>query len=219
MPTAAAALARKARLFPIRRTIVLDIAERIIVTIIFGEFAAVSLQSCWRSPSLYVLLLLLSEALPFALILIRKPSSTVSNRPSDWLVSLSGSVFPLLIVPAPAAPMLPGAVCIWIIMTGMFVQLSAKIVLGVSFGIVPANRGVRTLGPYRFVRHPMYAGYTLTHVGLLLAMPSALNAVLYAAALAFQIARTSREERILMRDPDYRAYAARTRYKLLPFVL
>jgi protein-S-isoprenylcysteine O-methyltransferase Ste14 len=42
------------------------------------------------------------------------------------------------------------------------------------------------------------------------------NAILYLAALAIQIARLKREERILMLDPAYQAYAARVRYRLLP---
>jgi len=73
-------------------------------------------------------------------------------------------------------------------------------------------------GPYRFVRHPMYAGYTITHVGLLLAMPSIINTLLYAAALGLQIVRIQREERILCLDPAYKEFAARVRYRLLPLI-
>jgi protein-S-isoprenylcysteine O-methyltransferase Ste14 len=49
-------------------------------------------------------------------------------------------------------------------------------------------------------------------------MPSALNAVLYALALAFQVARIHREERVLRLDPAYRAFADQVRYRLLPGV-
>lgn len=100
----------------------------------------------------------------------------------------------------------------------MFIQISAKVALGVSFGLVAANRGVRVSGPYRFVRHPMYAGYVITHVGLLLAMPSAFNALLYACALLLQIVRIKREERVLMQDQQYQDFSARVRYRLLPGV-
>ncbi len=34
-----------------------------------------------------------------------------------------------------------------------------KVLLGLSFGVVAANRGVKIGGPYSFIRHPMYAGY------------------------------------------------------------
>jgi protein-S-isoprenylcysteine O-methyltransferase Ste14 len=64
----------------------------------------------------------------------------------------------------------------------------------------------------------MYAGYTLNHVGVLLAMPSLLNCALYAAAFLLQIVRITREECVLMRDPAYRDFAARVRFRLLPGV-
>ena len=100
----------------------------------------------------------------------------------------------------------------------MFIQISTKVALGVSFGLVAANRGVRVSGPYRFVRHPMYAGYVITHVGLCSAMPSAINALLYVCALSLQIVRIKREERVLMQDQQYRDFSARVRYRLLPGV-
>jgi protein-S-isoprenylcysteine O-methyltransferase Ste14 len=64
----------------------------------------------------------------------------------------------------------------------------------------------------------MYAGYTLVHIGSLAAMPSLYNAAVYAAALLFQVIRITREERVLLRDEAYRAYAARVRHRLLPGV-
>jgi protein-S-isoprenylcysteine O-methyltransferase Ste14 len=99
---------------------------------------------------------------------------------------------------------------------GLCLQTSAKLILWKSFGIVAANRGVKVAGPYRFIRHPIYAGYVLTHIGFLLGFPSLRNAILYLVALMIQSARLMREERILLQDPAYRAYAARTRYRLLP---
>jgi protein-S-isoprenylcysteine O-methyltransferase Ste14 len=64
----------------------------------------------------------------------------------------------------------------------------------------------------------MYAGYTATQIGLLQAMPSLLNAALYALAFAFQVVRILREEAALMQSQDYRDFAARGRYRLLPSV-
>jgi protein-S-isoprenylcysteine O-methyltransferase Ste14 len=64
----------------------------------------------------------------------------------------------------------------------------------------------------------MYAGYRLTHIGFLLGFPSLANTLLYAAALALNVARILREEAILARDGGYRAYAERVGYRLLPGV-
>ena len=116
------------------------------------------------------------------------------------------------------APLLPSVICLLIIIGGIFTQITAKIVLGRSFGVVAANRGVKVAGPYRIIRHPMYAGYTITHIGLLLSMPSLLNAALYTLAFSFQVVRILREEAVLVRSEDYRDFCSRVRYRLLPGV-
>jgi protein-S-isoprenylcysteine O-methyltransferase Ste14 len=64
----------------------------------------------------------------------------------------------------------------------------------------------------------MYAGYTLTHIGFLFGFPSLQNSLLYLAVFLIEIARIFREESILNKDPLYRTYAARVRYRLLPGV-
>ena len=85
-----------------------------------------------------------------------------------------------------------------------------------QLGLVPANRGVKSGGPYYFVRHPMYAGYTLIHIGFLLGFPSLQNFLLYLTTFLIELARLMREELVLNNDPVYRDYAVRVRYRLLP---
>ena len=101
---------------------------------------------------------------------------------------------------------------------GLYVQISAKVILGRSFGLIAANRGIKVAGPYRIVRHPIYAGYTIIHVGFLLAFPSVWNLVLYSTQLVVQVARLLREEFILNQDQSYRDYAVRVRYRLVPMI-
>ena len=84
---------------------------------------------------------------------------------------------------------------------------------------IQTERGhtVVTGGPYRFVRHPGYAGGALAY----LAMPLALGAlgafvpaVLTVAAI---VVRTALEDRTLQAElPGYTSYAQKTRYRLLP---
>jgi protein-S-isoprenylcysteine O-methyltransferase Ste14 len=201
-----------------RKSILLDLAERVIIASLFGQFAYRTLLRQADAPNLITALFFVSEFLPFVLILLRRPSATLSERPLDWIFGLTGSMAPLLVAQAKIDPVLPMSICIMTVITGIFIQASAKVVLGSSFGIVAANRGIKVLGPYRLIRHPMYAGYTLTHIGLLLAMPSFLNAALYSVALTLQIVRIHREERILTLDPAYREFMARVHYRLLPGV-
>jgi protein-S-isoprenylcysteine O-methyltransferase Ste14 len=197
---------------------ILDLSERIILVLFFGHFAYQVLQQYAESLRAIVGLQFAAECFLLVLILIRRPSATLSRDPLDWLFGLAGSLAPLLTVPNSLDPVIPPPMCFAMIVLGIFVQVSAKVILGLSFGVVAANRGVKVLGPYRLIRHPMYAGYTLTHIGLWLAMPSLRNAIFYSCALALQIIRIHREERVLTLDPAYRNFAARVRYRLLPGV-
>ena len=202
-----------------RKALGLDLCERVVVSALFFNFLYWMFSGPTIRVNLVTVLLALGEALPFVFILMRPPSITLSQRPVDWCFGLLGAILPLLVRPvANVTPVLPVVVCLCIMVAGISIQIAAKLALGRAFGIVAANRGVRVRGPYRLVRHPMYAGYTLTHVGFLLAMPSAMNALFYAAALAMQVARIHREELVLARDPAYRDFAGRVRYRLLPGV-
>jgi protein-S-isoprenylcysteine O-methyltransferase Ste14 len=88
--------------------------------------------------------------------------------------------------------------------------------LGRSFGIVAAHRGLRTDGPYRLVRHPLYAAYLITYVGYLLSYPRLVNVLIVAVTTVVMVARAVAEERLLADDPEYRAYRERTRWRFVP---
>ena len=73
-------------------------------------------------------------------------------------------------------------------------------------------------GPYRVVRHPIYAGGTLFFAGFSLAFSPAALAFTTALA-ALWVLKVQVEERFLRAaDPAYGEYCARTRYRLIPFV-
>ncbi|HZP10267.1 isoprenylcysteine carboxylmethyltransferase family protein [Methyloceanibacter sp.] len=200
------------------QSIALDAFERLIVVFLFGRFAFKMLAAPGSEVDFVTVLILLSEILPVIFILSRRRSDAVSRKPSDWLLGISGAIIPLLVSPTGPGSLAPHGVCAVIMLAGLYLQISAKVSLGQSFGLVAANRGVKVVGPYRFVRHPMYAGYMIAHVGFLLAFPSLWNAALYSAEFAIQVARLLREEHFLGQDQAYRAYAARVRYRLLPAI-
>jgi protein-S-isoprenylcysteine O-methyltransferase Ste14 len=64
----------------------------------------------------------------------------------------------------------------------------------------------------------MYAGYLLTHVGFLLLNPTFWNLGIYGLCYGLQVPRLLAEERLLSRDPQYRAYRAAVPYRLIPGV-
>jgi protein-S-isoprenylcysteine O-methyltransferase Ste14 len=90
--------------------------------------------------------------------------------------------------------------------------------LGRSFGLVAANRGIRTGGPYGIVRHPLYVSFFITDVGYILENPSPWNIAVLMVVAAAQLARIATEEDCLRGDPAYVRYCERVRYRLVPYV-
>jgi protein-S-isoprenylcysteine O-methyltransferase Ste14 len=76
-----------------------------------------------------------------------------------------------------------------------------------------------TRGPYRVVRHPIYAGAVAFYGGLLLAQSNIPGVLAYGGHIGGFVAKTGIEDRILRsRADDYRRYAARTPWRLIPRV-
>jgi protein-S-isoprenylcysteine O-methyltransferase Ste14 len=160
---------------------------------------------------------MVSEGLVILLLVFRRESRLLSRHPWDWFVALGGSFTVLLVRPA-ATGIAPESVGVALQLAGTAFEIYAKIVLGKSFGIVAADRGIVVGGPYRIVRHPIYLGYFATHVGFLMTNWSPRNAALYILIYFFQISRILSEEQLLREDESYRAYCDRVRYRLIPFI-
>lgn len=74
------------------------------------------------------------------------------------------------------------------------------------------------LGPYRWVRHPMYGAVLLLAAGAAVWLANAIGAGLWTALLAVLIAKASLEERWLMEHySQYADYRLRT-WRILPWV-
>ena len=74
-------------------------------------------------------------------------------------------------------------------------------------------------GPYRFVRHPGYAGNVLALFGIVLALSSVWTLIPAAVATIISVIRTSLEDRTLQEElAGYQDYAQRVRYRLIPGV-
>lgn len=84
---------------------------------------------------------------------------------------------------------------------------------------IQTDRGhvVCDTGPYRFVRHPGYAGNILPLFGLVLALGSVWTLIPAAVATMITIVRTALEDQTLYKElPGYPGYAQRVRYRLVP---
>jgi len=164
-----------------------------------------------------IALFLFSELIGVVLLLLqRRGEWTVKFYPIA--VAVIGTTAALAVMPE-GQSLISNGVSFVIILTGGFIALSAKIFLGRSFGVIPANRGVKSIGVYRIVRHPMYLGYMIHHVGFLLVYFSVWNLAVYAVAWLTLYLRTVEEEKFLRQDAAYREYAGQVRYKLVPGII
>jgi protein-S-isoprenylcysteine O-methyltransferase Ste14 len=83
----------------------------------------------------------------------------------------------------------------------------------------PTAGGLVTTGPYRYVRHPIYAAVLLFVWAGLATHATLLSVTLGLLATAATAVRMWAEERLVTaRYPEYREYAARTK-RVIPFVL
>lgn len=194
------------------RPAVLDRIEQVAIVALWSLMA-------WRvfhSANPFAPLALLSETAVVLFVLIRRPTEAISLRLGDWLLAITATACPLLIVPGdtPLAWLAPLGIAL--VFAGNVVQAWAKLVLRRSFGIAPANRGIKISGPYRFVRHPMYAGYLAVHIGIFALMPSVLNLAIYITGWWAQILRLQAEENLLAKDETYREFMGKVRWRLIP---
>ena len=191
----------------------IDLGERLFVLMLFATFVVRLSHTIISRP--YNLLVLLSEGLVVLLVLIRRTTANVSMRPLDWVVALAGTALPLLLR-AGGSPPLPTAIGTVLMFGGLSFAIWAKACLRRSFGLAAANRGAVEGGPYRWVRHPMYAGYIFVYIGFSLNNPLTRNLAIFAAIVALLVLRILAEERVLRTDSDYGRYRSIVGYRLIP---
>lgn len=160
----------------------------------------------------------LEELVVVTMAIARRRPSDVSYRVADWVFALLGSLAVLLLRPGGDAVFGLSWLFVAIQLAGAAGAIVCLVRLGRSFGMVAANRGVQLDGPYRVVRHPLYASYFVAMAGYLLAAPTVWNVAVCAVAVGAQLRRITAEERVLARNDDYRSYMSAVRWRLVPGV-
>jgi protein-S-isoprenylcysteine O-methyltransferase Ste14 len=157
-----------------------------------------------ESGDIVAILLALQSALAAFLLVMHKPVEHVSHPIMStiaWLCALLPLVFNL--EDANVLYSLPG----------LLLAIWSLIALGFSFSIAPEDRGIVVRGPYRFVRHPMYLGETLSLLGLCISAGNVWNWLALMLFTRLILVRISAEERVIA---SYESYSNSVRWRFIP---
>ena len=157
-------------------------------------------------------------ALAFYLVLIwcylrRGPATATSRSFSAHVVAIAATWLPF------ALPLVRGvspgpvqqAVSDVLIVCGAGWSVWSLRFLGRNVSVLAQARAVVDQGPYRWVRHPLYAGEIVSSLGVAIAMNSLAALGCWLVLCCMQVYRALREEQVLLGAlPDYRDYRMRT---------
>ena len=115
----------------------------------------------------------------------------------------------------------PTPVVIALQVFAVLLMLWARMTLGARsfhFSANPTQGGLVTRGPYRYVRHPIYAAVVIFIVAGVIANLSILNGILGLVVVLGMIIRALCEERFLRAEySEYVEYSSHT-WRMIPFV-
>lgn len=159
-------------------------------------FGALAFYRWQQTQLIFFLLLVLRDFAAGYFFLKRK---TAQSKGSPFLKNLAyiSSAMPLLYFGPTVSSKILFLVSNLSAIIGFLIVAFATIELGTSMGISPANRGIVRTGIYRYIKHPMYLGYVISEIGLLILNP--LNTTLFLISLSLYLFRTKSENKILQR--------------------
>jgi protein-S-isoprenylcysteine O-methyltransferase Ste14 len=189
------------------RNKILSSGIKIVANVVVVVFLGLLAFGCYRryhdTGSINWLGLLIVNSICVAMYIARRDASSISQSPLLWVLAFAGTCVTLLL--RPTAPAMPSGVGNIVQLVGIAAIVASMLSLRRSYGIVPANRGIRTGGLYM--------------LGFVIANPSGWNIGLWLCDCALQFSRACAEERFLSVDPIYSQYRTRVKYRLIPLVV
>lgn len=134
----------------------------------------------------------------------------------------------LLIVPSLDRRFSWSHVPLWTVLAGDILVMLGFLIVFKVFSVntftsgtveVLEHQTVISIGPYAFVRHPMYSGALVMLLGTPIALASWWGLVAFVLMIPVVVIRLLDEEKLLLAElAGYGNYLSRVKYRLLPFV-
>jgi protein-S-isoprenylcysteine O-methyltransferase Ste14 len=216
------------------RALALAISFIVLAVVLFVGAGRLNWTWAWVYLSIYLATILINST-----IMLRTNPETIAERgrpkeSKDWDKVVSGlwGLVEYLLLPLAAALDVRFG---WTREFGVAWHIAGIVVVAVGLGLgswamlvnayfstvvrIQSERGhtVCRSGPYRYVRHPGYLGFSLQSLGIALLLGSWWALIPGIAAAAIMTIRTFLEDRMLQAElPGYVEYANQVRYRLLP---
>jgi protein-S-isoprenylcysteine O-methyltransferase Ste14 len=183
----------------------------------------VTVVSVLSSP-LPAALYLLFCAIPVLIYIGRPAPRARDGRVLPRVAGLAGTVMLLVVGALPQGaelyhpPSWLGGLSTTVSVLAFSLAVYGLLFLRRSLSIIPEVRRLVTGGPYRLVRHPLYAAEILAAAAFAMVNPGLAVVAILLPFVAVQLLRARFEERLLTEAyPEYTDYARHTR-RLIPFV-
>jgi len=194
----------------------LHLPVNLFLAIFWLRFVLIAFFTFMRTGSWFGLGLTVFNSLLVFFFLTRRQSKNTTSRWDDWFVAIATVLLSMSLKPDPGHDWYRQIVSLSLQGVGLSVMFYSLLCLGKSFGIVPANRSVKSQGAYAVVRHPLYAGELIFYFGFLFGHFNWFNLIKILLIFLGQLWRVRAEESVLRTDKQYRDYCLRVPYRFLP---
>ena len=173
-----------------------------------------------KTGSLTTLLFIAFELIICICVLAREHPKEVSFDVKAWLAASIGTYSSLLFI-SNRFEFQGDYIFLIIQLMGTLISLAGIFSLNLSFGIVAANRGVKTSGIYKFIRHPMYAGYFVSFICFVIQNVPDMHTLVWNVSILIimctaLIYRIKYEEELLLHSKEYQEFCKTTKFRLIP---
>lgn len=200
------------------RVRVRSMAVNALLSSLYAVFVYANVTFFLQTGSVVTAGLLIFNTLAMVCFLARRRASEVTESIPGRTIACVTFLLPFGLRPA-TAPWIPLMASVLGQVAGLALMIASLVALNRSIGVVAANRGIKTGGPYAWIRHPMYAGELVFLASFVLSNWMFLNIVIVCGILVGQLVRLFHEEALLRRDQRYARYQAAVRHRLIPGIL